>query len=352
MGPAEGCDSGCTLNPVRVYRDPFRGANNYIVLCEVNDEDKKVHMSNARARMRKLLNCLGEAVDPWLGFEQEYSLFRDGSSLDVSGNGTPGSQRSYYCGVGSENVYGRKLAEAHAKACIDAGILLYGINAVMRGQWAFRVGYRGIDGERCDALTVADDIWVSRYLLSRVGEEFDMRVSFDIEPRKGDWSGAGVRANFSTADTRDPDRGQKALVGIINALEVGYGGDVDEYGARLRESLGGECETRSNCTSVRGVAHRGASIRIPRPVVREGGGYLEGELSGVDSDPYRIGLFLIAAAVADGDGNRALHLLRETEQLLTKSRQETYGINATGHHNHQSRPQIRSNSRCHEGGSS
>jgi len=351
MGQAEGCESGCILNPVRVYRDPFRGVNDYVVLCEVNDADKKVHASNIRARMRKMLDCLGEAVDPWLGFEQEYTLFRDVRSLEVPGNGVPGSQGSYYCGVGSENVYGRKLAEAHARTCIDAGILIYGMNAVMPGQWAFRVGYRGIDSERCDALTVADDVWVARYLLSRVGEEFDMRVSFGNKPRRGDWNGAGMRANFSTADTRDPNKRQKALVGIVDALEVGHSGDADEYGGGPRESLGGECEARSNDTFASGIAHRGAPIRIPRTVTWKGCVYLEGRCFGVDSDPYRIGLFLIAAAVADGDGNRALRLLQETELLLMKNRQDASGTDTLRHPNCLSKFHVRSNGSRQDGGS-
>ena len=74
----------------------------------------------------------------------------------------------------------RDVVEAHARACIDAGIVFYGINAeVMPGQWEFQVGYRGFDNEACDALRIADDVWVARYLLHRVSENFGVRASFE-----------------------------------------------------------------------------------------------------------------------------------------------------------------------------
>ena len=43
------------------------------------------------------------------------------SSLFVSG--------PYYCGVGSNHVYGRDVVEAHYKACLYAGVKVGGVNA-------------------------------------------------------------------------------------------------------------------------------------------------------------------------------------------------------------------------------
>ena len=62
--------------------------------------------------------------------------------------GFPGPQGPYYCSVGANKAFGRDLVEAHMQACLEAGILFYGINAkVMPGQWEFQIGYRGVDGD-------------------------------------------------------------------------------------------------------------------------------------------------------------------------------------------------------------
>jgi glutamine synthetase len=76
---------------------------------------------------------------------QEYTMM-DGKSVYgwPKGGGFPAPQGPFYCGVGSESVYGRPLAEAHLDACIKAGLKISGINAeVMPGQWEFQIGPAG-----------------------------------------------------------------------------------------------------------------------------------------------------------------------------------------------------------------
>ena len=43
--------------------------------------------------------------------------------------GYPAPQGPYYCGVGADKVYGREIVEAHARACMYAGIKISGTNA-------------------------------------------------------------------------------------------------------------------------------------------------------------------------------------------------------------------------------
>jgi glutamine synthetase len=300
-GQAAGDNSDCILFPVRVYSDPFRGTGNFLVLCEVRNADGTDHESNRRATLRELTENAGGVVEPWLGFEQEYTMFRDGRPLGFPKDGFPGPQGPYYCGAGSENAFGRDIVEKHARACIEAGVLIYGINAeVMPGQWEFQIGYRDVDGESCDALTVADDVWVARYLLNRVGEQDGVYISFDNKPVKGDWNGAGMHTNFSTAYTRDPHYGMDAINAIVDALESMHDEHVVEYGDRLSERLTGDHETCDINTFRSGVANRGASIRIPQPVALKGYGYLEDRRPGANSDPYRVGACLVSAVLGTG----------------------------------------------------
>ena len=122
--------------------------------------------------------------DPYIGFEQEYTLFSGELESEMwpvgwPKGGYPIPQGPFYCGVGAGRVYGREIAEEHAQACALANLNIYGINAeVMLSQWEFQVGYRGRKDEPSDPLTIADHLWIARYLLKRIAESCDVSVSF------------------------------------------------------------------------------------------------------------------------------------------------------------------------------
>lgn len=286
---ATGEDSDCLLDPVRIVKDPRRGAGGYLVLCEVRNPDGAPHETNHRAILRQVLEAAGAAADPWAGFEQEYTIFRAGRPLGFPTNGFPAPQGPYYCSVGADVAFGRELADAHAKACLDAGLMIYGINAeVMPGQWEFQIGYRGVEGEPADALTMSDHLWLARFLLHREAERFGLSISFANKPMVGDWNGAGMHTNFSTAATRSPKTGLKAIKSAIDALSKRHALHIPHYGDGLAARLTGLHETCSIEDFRSGVAHRGASIRIPQPVAKKGHGYFEDRRPGANADPYRV----------------------------------------------------------------
>lgn len=299
-GQAAGEDSDCLLVPVEVCRDPLRGPGGYLVLCEVENPDGSAHASNYRAVLRGVLERAGSRLQPWLGFEQEYTLYRDGRPLGFPSNGFPAPQGPYYCGVGADRVFGRAVANAHAKACLEAGLMFYGLNGeVMPGQWEFQIGYRGLEGEPGEALNASDHVWLARNLLQRVGEEHGIEVSFENKPVKGDWNGAGMHTNFSTAYTRDGKHGIDAIQAAVDALSVNHAAHIPHYGDCLHERLTGLHETCDINEFLSGVAHRGASIRIPRSVALSGHGYLEDRRPGSNADPYRVAACLVATVCGE-----------------------------------------------------
>lgn len=291
---AEGSNSDLILKPVRLYPNPLRGANCYLVMCEVFSPDGEPHPTNHRAKLRAVLENGGAEHEVWFGFEQEYTLFDGTHPLGWPEGGYPAPQGPFYCGVGNDEAYGRDMVEEHSQACINADIIIFGTNAeVMPGQWEFQIGYRGGKDEVADALRTSDDLWVARWLLYRIGEAYNISATLDPKPVKGDWNGAGKHTNMSTKEMRDPRTGMHTINEAIKKLELNHADHIIHYGHGLENRLTGKHETADIDTFSSGVSDRGASIRIPQSVAQNGYGYLEDRRPGANADPYTVSRLLI-----------------------------------------------------------
>jgi glutamine synthetase len=291
---ASGHDSDLILQPVCFVPDPITGDDNFLLLCEVLNPDGAPHESNKRAKLVQIMQQVGTAHDPWIGFEQEYTLFQGQQPLGWPDRGYPAPQGPFYCGVGADEVFGRDLVEEHAQACLDAGLMLYGTNAeVMPGQWEFQIGYRDVESESADPVNVSDHLWLARYLLYWLGEKYDISAKLHPKPMKGDWNGAGKHTNFSTKAMRDPKTGMAAIEKAIKALELRHNEHIAVYGHDLAQRLTGHHETAPITQFLAGVGNRGASVRIPRPVALKGYGYLEDRRPGANANPYEVAAILV-----------------------------------------------------------
>ena len=273
---AEGGASDCVLKPVMVTPDPIRGGDNLLVFCEVLNVDMTPHASNTRRHCDEV-EAAYHKQEPWFGIEQEYTLMQDGRPLGFPRNGFPAPQGQYYCSVGANNTFGREIAEMHLAVCVQIGLKISGINAeVMPGQWEFQVGPLA-------PVEVSDHLWVARYLLERIAENYGVSVSYEAKPVKGDWNGAGAHTNFSTKAMREEEGYiEKACEALGEEVEAHLAG----YGDGIEDRLTGEHETCSYKDFRFGVSDRGASIRIPWQVAKEGKGYIEDRRPNANIDPY------------------------------------------------------------------
>lgn len=283
---ASGENSDTTLIPRAIYRDPFKpGQNDIIVMCDTYTSEGKPTPSNKRAACQAAIEKVIDQ-EPWFGIEQEYTL------LDIEGRpfgwpegGFPAPQGPYYCAVGADRVYARDLVEAHATACLYAGIDFAGTNAeVMPAQWEYQVG-------PSIGLKAGDDLWVSRYILQRIAEEYGIVVTFDPKPMDGPWNGAGAHHNFSTKAMR-ADGGMKVIEEAIKKLSKQQERHIRAYdpkeGKDNERRLVGRLETSSIDKFSWGIANRGTSVRIPRGVASAGKGYFEDRRPSSNCDPYAV----------------------------------------------------------------
>ncbi|MFM8871246.1 MAG: glutamine synthetase GlnII [Actinomycetota bacterium] len=277
---ATGESSDCILKPVFHCPDPIRGGKNVIVMCEVLlAATGEPHPTNTRAACEAAAKKYADA-EMIYGIEQEYTMLRlDGTPLGFPEGGYPAPQGPYYCGVGAGRVVGREIVERHTKACIDAGLRISGTNAeVMPGQWEFQIG-------PLSATAVSDHLTVGRWLLHRIAEDYDVVISFDAKPEKGDWNGAGAHTNFSTRAMRD---NYEAVIAACEKLGTRVMEHVENYGHDIQSRLTGKHETAPWNKFSYGVSNRGASVRIPWQVARDKRGYAEDRRPNANCDPYLV----------------------------------------------------------------
>lgn len=296
---ALGGNSDTALIPRTLYKDPFKaGANDVIVLCDTYKPDGSPSDSNHRAKfMENYETQVVKDQNPWFGIEQEYTFLDvEGRPLGWPAAGFPAPQGPYYCGVGADKVLARDIVEAHALACLYAGVEFAGTNAeVMPAQWEFQVGPSV--GMKC-----ADDIWMARYILWRIAEEYGVVVTFDPKPMEGNWNGAGGHCNFSTDKMRE-EGGIKEIERAIEKLSKRHDKHIKAYdprgGADNARRLVGRLETSSIHEFSWGVADRGTSVRIPRGVADAGKGYLEDRRPSSNMDPYSVCNAIIETCLLD-----------------------------------------------------
>lgn len=292
----KGKNTDCLLKPVFVTTDPFRRGNNRLVLCEVLNPDGTPHGSNNRRKLEervKELNIKGEKSElPWFGWEQEYTLTHKPMIPFGSGEGiplgftldpskSPRPQGDYYCGIGSDNVVGREIVEEHMDMCMEIGLDISGINAeVLLGQWEYQIG-------PVTALEGSDQLWISRYLLQRVAERHNVKVSLHPKPLKGDWNGTGCHVNFSSKEMRE-EGGLEIIKETMEKLDRNQKEHIAVYGLHNSERLTGDHETSSINEFSYGFSTRDTSIRIPAQAIIEGKGYFEDRRPASNCDPYLV----------------------------------------------------------------
>jgi glutamine synthetase len=277
-------NSEVVLKPCAMYRNPININNDssFIVLCSTYSTDGSPIFNNYRHAANEIFtDAKVEKEIPWFGLEQEYFIY-DMYTHEPLGFNKYGHQGQFYCSVGGQNAFGRKIVEEHLKLCLDAGLNISGVNAeVAPGQWEFQIG-------PCEGITAGDELIVARYLLERVSENHNVYIVWHPKPLpEGDYNGSGCHTNYSTKTMREPG-GLTDIYSAIKLLELTHDDHMLAYGEFNRIRLTGKHETSSFTKFTSGIADRTASIRIGSNTVKNGYGYFEDRRPASNMDPYLV----------------------------------------------------------------
>ena len=294
-------NSEIIMRPVSYYRDPFRKGNHIIVMTETykwtdgNCQDLEPANTNFRVHAKKIFDASLDE-EPWFGIEQEYTLVGTKTKfttwpLGWPHDGYPGPQGPYYCSVGANNCFGRIIADAHYRACLYAGIKVSGTNAeVMPGQWEYQVG-------PVEGIAMGDHLWISRYILQRIAEDFNVSISFAPKLFE-DWNGSGCHTNFSTKTMRAGNGGMEYINQMMEKFAAKHSDHIALYGDDNQKRLTGIHETSSINSFSYGVGNRAASFRIPTSTAHAAGkGYIEDRRPASNIDPYLVCGMLVNSGV-------------------------------------------------------
>lgn len=309
------------LKPILILRDNIRtkletrnslDIVDYFVLCEtfLDSDLTKPHPTNTRYKANIIMEKYADKK-PLFGIEQEFFLFDNttGRPLDwsydlidksVSNKGTSAvllSDRStfpaftskhddtgmerHYCGIGAGKVSSRRAIENVVNEALLLGFNITGMNyEVAPGQAEIQICEEGIKA--------ADHLVILRYILAREMEKENMRVDISAKPIKnGEWNGSGCHVNFSTEEMRK-EGGLDIIMKAMTKLAEKHIEHIECYGDDNAERLTGKNETSSMHKFSYGLGNRGASIRIPTAVIKQGFGYFEDRRPSGSMDPYRV----------------------------------------------------------------
>jgi len=138
---------------------------------------------------------------------------------------------------------------------------------------------------------------VSRFILQRIAEDYNVDISF--EPKLfPDWNGSGCHTNYSTKTMRAGTEGMAYIEGMMEKFKQKHELHISCYGTGNEKRLTGIHETSSMDTFSYGCGNRAASFRIPTTTARDNGkGYIEDRRPASNIDAYVVGALLLDTSV-------------------------------------------------------
>ncbi|GLC45189.1 hypothetical protein PLESTB_000426100 [Pleodorina starrii] len=337
------------LKPRKIFRDPFRGGDHILVLCDTFyacqvAADQALlpatvlqpSESNSRVACENVLK-VAEQEEPVFAAEQEYAIIhpayptvvplgpRRSSSrssstssshhkshggstarggVSKSGHATkatglaaatssrrPLAESNHLQAMKEQTMASRQktarvVADSHLRCCLYAGIKVTGADVhSLEGLHSYKIGPSA-------GVDLGDDLWTSRYLLQRVAEDNGACVSWDPDALPQERP-LGCYFKYSTTATRQAPGGLGAIEQQLARLQATHIQHQFAYNDGKLDRLA--APQASSFTHAVGSAH--ASVVVPSLTYLQQGGYFTDRRPPSDADPYKVTLLLAATTL-------------------------------------------------------
>lgn len=218
---------------------------------------------------------------------------------------------------------GRSVAERHLHCCLRAGIKMADVSQHhappaphcpgSHPVWSYQIG-------PLPGLELADQLWMSRFLLLRVSEDEGVPVSFDPAVHGGLRRGLRCAFDYSTTSTRRSGSGLGVIQEHMELLRA----------AHLQHALAYSCSTPTSlsaCPFSVGVGSSNDCVVIPSVTLMQQAGHFRDCRPTSNSDPY-----LVVTMLASTTQQVPLQLVSHRHVLQAQSlRQPCSGPQHTYH---------------------
>jgi glutamine synthetase len=146
----------------------------------------------------------------------------------------------------------------------------------MLSQWEYQLGPQ-------NALDVADDLVMARFLYDELADENDFAVETwpKLFKDNDNWNGTGCHINFSTLTLRDGSDNAKYIDSLLLDISEDHKKHIKAYGAGNEFRLTGKNETCHIDSFEWGNGDRSVAMRIPHNA-----NYIEDRRPGGNINPY------------------------------------------------------------------
>lgn len=277
--------------PKKVILDPLRNNTfssnilNLIVLCDCY---RSVFVEPLKTNHRSIIEPIFDKykhLEIEFGFDQEYFFVdRDtGKPFSYTKNIMDDTIfNDIECSIDGRFIFGTNIAEEHYSICLQAGIPMGGLHSgAISGQWLYKLSFsRGLDA--------ADCLWLSRYLLYRVADKYNVGLSFHPYPINDNLIPARCYVHFSTNLMRNGSVGKTGLEFIKNAIIKLSKTHSESKSYNKNKNLG---------VFTWGTGCKEYSINIPLETERNKKGFIIDKRPVSNCDPYGVCMILLDSVV-------------------------------------------------------